>query len=253
MMIPHRLESWLARLSKLLARFLTGGRVAQGPFQGLNYGNDAAGSAYYAKLFGTYELELIPVVVLWRGIGFGQVIDIGAAEGYYAVGAAHLLRCPVIAFEMDSGGRHLLEEMARANSVSKAISVLGECTAAALDDALARNPDTRTLIICDTEGFERILLDPDSNPHLARCWILVEVHDCFFPGTRKLLEARFEKTHLLETIATRPRVPMDFPRATLGQRMLPARLKCRYMNERRPAAMDWLWMVPRTSFVGPAA
>jgi hypothetical protein len=92
----------------------TGGRVRCGPFAGMRYIQGSVGSAYVPKLLGIYERELTTYMEEACALEFPLIADIGAAEGYYAVGMA--LRNPnarVIAFEMEQKGRAALKELAR--------------------------------------------------------------------------------------------------------------------------------------------
>ena len=66
----------------------TGGLVAGGPFKGLRYVDSAMGSTLGPKLLGTYEKELNHIVERIIARAYGTVVNIGAGEGYYAVGLA---------------------------------------------------------------------------------------------------------------------------------------------------------------------
>ena len=86
-------------------------------------------------LLGTYECELNPAVETICEAGCDRIIDIGAAEGYYAVGMA--LRnpgVPLVGFEMNASVRYYLRRLARRNGVRPRIKILGECTPPALRD-----------------------------------------------------------------------------------------------------------------------
>src|SRR6266446_5569422 len=71
-----------------LVRSRTGGRVPKGPFAGMRYIDNAFGSAYVPKLLGIYERELNDCIERACALSFPLIIDIGAAEGYYAIGMA---------------------------------------------------------------------------------------------------------------------------------------------------------------------
>jgi FkbM family methyltransferase len=104
-----------------LVRAQTGGRVRQGPFAGLRYINRAVGSAFIPKLLGIYERELNGCIEAACAAQFPLIVDVGAAEGYYAIGLAR--RNPaarVIAFEMEETGREALKEMAKLNGIEVA-------------------------------------------------------------------------------------------------------------------------------------
>ena len=62
--------------------------VLNGPFRGMKYLSRAYCSAVLPKLLGTYECELIPAIDRLARSDADRIVDIGAAEGYYAVGLA---------------------------------------------------------------------------------------------------------------------------------------------------------------------
>jgi len=165
-------------------------QVMGGCFAGLSYVGDAVGSALIPKLLGTYERELGPVVdEIVRG-SFEEIIDIGAAEGYYAVGLARLLPdARVHAFEMTEHGRALLSEMAIANGVADRVLIKGKCDAPDLRDCLGSSE--RPVVICDVEGHEGKLLDIGLVPSLVRAFVLVEIHETLCPGVGQLLSSSF--------------------------------------------------------------
>lgn len=254
----------------------TDGRVMGGPFGGIRYIDRSVGSAYLPKVLGIYERELnrcIETVCTRRPT---LIVDVGAAEGYYAVGLA--VRNPeaqVIAFEMEEAGRRALGEMARLNDVSDRIEVRGRCEPAdlqavledsghseaegtlaepvaqgggrALAEPLAPGGEWKgagPVVICDVEGYEEALLDPAAVPALRGTSILVELHDFLVPGITEELVRRFEPTHRVEHIWQEPRSRDEFPWRTLGTRLLPGRYLDWAVSEWRPVRMAWLWMQP---------
>ena len=65
--------------------------VSDGPFKGLKYPEYiSCGSAIYSKLLGTYEAELHDFIYSILRQDLEILVDIGCAEGYYAVGFAIL-------------------------------------------------------------------------------------------------------------------------------------------------------------------
>ena len=73
---------------RILGRLDRPKQVSQGPFQGMRYLALAYCSEVLPKLVGTYECELIPGIEAICQAGCDRIVDIGAAEGYYAVGMA---------------------------------------------------------------------------------------------------------------------------------------------------------------------
>ena len=196
-LIPPQLRAQIVR------RFVLGQRkpiVRSGPFNGLRYVRSAVGSSYYPKLVGCYERELHDQVEQFIESSPELIIDIGAAEGYYACGLARRLpRTKVIAFEAQEHGRELLQEMARANDVS--VDIRGLCGAAQLAEALG--DQNSCLVVCDIEGGELSLLDPESIPALRFVSFLVETHPDKAEGVESELIARFKSSHEIEVIPTR--------------------------------------------------
>jgi len=226
-----------------LTRERTRSQVHSGPFTGLRYVEDSVGSAYIPKLLGIYESELAAQVDDICQRKPELIIDVGAAEGYYAVGLA--IRNPqahVIAFEMEAPGQAAVREMASLNQVSQQIEVRGKCEPADLSGAIG---DTaRPIIVCDVEGYEEKLLDPETVPALARAVILVELHDFIIPGITETLMGRFKATHHIEHVWQQPRSRTQFPWRTLRTSLLPTSYLDWSVSEWRPVRMAWLWMVP---------
>lgn len=50
-------------------------------------------------------------------------------------------------------------------------------------------------LMCDIEGAERELLQPESAPALKGMDIIVESHECLIPGITQVLIDRFKDTH----------------------------------------------------------
>jgi hypothetical protein len=245
-MVKSYLRSILPRsyLPGVYVRKRTGMQVVGGCFAGLSYVGEAVGSALIPKLLGTYERELGPVVdEIVRG-RFEEIIDIGAAEGYYAVGLARLVpNARVHAFEMTEHGRALLSEMAIANGVADRVLIKGKCDAPDLRDCLGSSE--RPVVICDVEGYEGELLDIGLVPSLVHAFVLVEIHETLCPGVRQSLRTRFQSTHQIEEIYQEERSTADFPFRTLYTRLLPDRVLLDLMNEWRPEGMTWFYMRPR--------
>lgn len=207
---PQRLEAQLRELAKwrsiVLANTLvakSGARVPAGPFAGMDYPVQASEGGRAPRLLGAYEAALHPVIETVIARGYPQVIDVGCAEGYYAVGLARRMPGSLVqARDSDPRARALCADLARANGVADRVRIGTEVIHA--DFALCRAAPT--FVLCDIEGAELALLDPDLAPGLVEADLLVEVHEGFRPGTLATLEARFAPTHQITRIdrALRP-------------------------------------------------
>jgi hypothetical protein len=225
--------------------------VRLGPFRGMRYIDKSIGSAYLPKLLGTYERELGHVV---EAVSTRQpllIVDVGAAEGYYAVGLA--LRNPqarVVAFESDIAGQAALRRMAELNDVQNRLQIMGACGPSELQSALSthRNahggPFETSFVVCDVEGDERRLLDPALVPSLRRALILTETHEFVCPGITDELIQRFAETHAIDCILQTNRSRTDFPFCGPATWLLPKSYIDWAVSEWRPVRMCWLWMRP---------
>lgn len=238
-------NSTLYRLVGSILTWKTHSRVHSGPFKGMRYIPHAVhvqSSAYCPKLLGTYELELHPLVdALRMQAPYQHIVNIGAGEGYYAVGLAlHLPQSRLTAFEADPASRTILTRMAQLNEVTSHITIREFCTPTLLQEEL-RSPE-KTLVVCDVEGCEQELLDPLSIPALAKADILVELHDFLIPGISEIIRQRFAATHRIADIAARPRQLSDWP-ASLR---LPVAYRRTALSEYRPGGMRWFWMTAQS-------
>ncbi len=211
----------------------------------MSYITSAFCSEILPKIVGTYEQELNPAIEAICEAGCDRIIDIGAAEGYYAVGLA--LRNPearIIGFEMNASARYYLQRLAKLNEVSERIELQGLCD----PDSLARAMEgaEKPAVVCDCEGAEDLLLRPDRIEPLRRSYLLVETHDGLendgvrLEGITDRLSERFAPTHEVKRIASTDRSESDLP---TGIHLAPD-LAAEAMDEGRPWA-QWLFLSPR--------
>lgn len=111
---------YLSNLIKNSIRYKPINQIASGSFVGLKYINRSTCSAYRIMLLRFYEREPHPVLGEILRTDFKIIIDIGAAEGFYAVGLA----CVKCNSKIYSYGRTVLAKMASLNDVIKLITVL---------------------------------------------------------------------------------------------------------------------------------
>jgi hypothetical protein len=221
-----------------------GWRVRGGPFRGMRYVRESVGSAFAPKLLGSYELELADWIETLIARQPAKVLNLGAAEGYYAVGFA--LRSPrtrVVAFEAEPDGQALIALLAAHNGVAGRIAIEGFCTVEMLARHLAAAEPP--LLIVDIEGGEMELIDPQRLPALRGCTLLIELHENEKPAG-DILRARFAATHVIEERWARPRTRADLPAQLrqLARFVAPHRFVAA-MDERRAWQMRWFLCTPR--------
>ena len=100
-----------------------GTNIINGPFKGMKYISESVGSCHMPKILGIYENEIYPTLLNFLS-NSDLFVDIGAAEGYYAVGSA--IKYPhlnVIAYEMDKTGREYISNLKKRNNLKHFRSV----------------------------------------------------------------------------------------------------------------------------------
>ena len=185
-----------------------GATVQGGPFKGMAFLDASREGCTAPKLLGCYESELHPHIKGAIRRGYARVVNIGSAEGYYAVGMAlNLPEAEIRAYDIDDGAQAACRKLAEMNGVSDRVSTGGEFRGEDFD-RLAEEQG-RSLVLCDIEGAEGALLDPARFPGLKRLDLIVELHEVMARGVAKAVTERFQDSH--EVIF----VPHGLPRGPL--------------------------------------
>lgn len=147
--------------------------VQAGPFVGMKYTPTAVLSRHATPaLLGVYERQLYPFLEV-AAQRCDLVVDIGSAEGYFAVGLARLGN-RVVTFDADPHEREVCREMAAANKVSDRVTVQPWCTPSTLISLVKgqRHP----FIISDIDGGELDLFTPEVVSATRHCDLIIEMH-----------------------------------------------------------------------------
>jgi hypothetical protein len=182
--------------------------VAAGPFAGLTYpeAREAEVDAMPSKLSGLYEAELQPTIrsaIHWAPRTF---VDIGTADGYYAVGFARASGAPTHGFEPSSRARRLCAEVAQLNGVELSLHRAATSTRLRLLDL------RYAFVLSDCEGAEADIFDERAVDELGTALVVIEVHEWARPGVEDLLRARFKGSHDLTLIEERTPEPLRLDR-----------------------------------------
>lgn len=187
------------------ARLFRGGppRVLTGPFSGMPYLDETVWGSIVPKWLGSYEWELGGVISEIIDRGYATVVDVGCAEGYYAVGLARRVgNCRVFAFDTDPYSRDQLRRLAGLSGVVERVSVGSFCRHSDLE-SLRRRFAGSILLICDIEGCEWEFLNPAQCRHLEGCDILVEIHECAgVENPVSEMGSRFSASHEIHALAS---------------------------------------------------
>ncbi len=228
----------LALLTKILLE--QGGAVVRhGPFAGMQFHQTASEGCFVPKLLGCYEAELHPVLLELPARGYSRVIDIGCAEGYYAVGLARQLpSVQVFAHDIAPAARRMTEVLARANGLEARVSIGGEIDHRGLETTIAG----RCLIFCDCEAAEYELIDPQAVPALAGADLIVELHATVrAPERTRAWIDGMAATHDVTLISHGARNPAEIPELATWKQLDQLLAVWEFRGEPTP----WAWLRSR--------
>jgi lipopolysaccharide biosynthesis glycosyltransferase len=176
--------------------------VISGPFKGLKYPRlEAVCSTIAPKLLGTYEIELQQIVEEICREKYSTIINIGCAEGYYAVGLA--LRMPnanVYAYDINQKARQLCREMALANGVRDRVKIQEYFTMRSIQTIINKD---QGIIFCDCEGAEEYIFYKDGEDWdniIKHYNLIIEIHDMIRSGISAYIYDLFSESHNIKII-----------------------------------------------------
>lgn len=186
------LSKWRSVLIQNTLLQQQGTLVMEGVLEGLDFLRNSAEGCHIAKLLGCYEQPLQPYIEAAIHARYEAILNIGCAEGYYAVGLARRMpSTKVLAYDLNPKAQEVCAELARKNGVDDRVSIGALFTPA----DFAAHADRNVLVLCDIEGAEQELLDPAAAPALQGTDIIVESHECLVSGITSVLLDRFSATH----------------------------------------------------------
>ena len=166
--------------------------VIQGPLAGMDFLPQSAEGCHIAKLLGCYEQTLQPFVDQAITNAYPTILNIGCAEGYYAVGMARRMpNTKVLAFDLNPNAQEVCTALAQRNSVANRVKV----GALFKPEDFANYANQKVLVLCDIEGAEKDLLDPEISPALKGMDLIVESHECLISRITQTLINRFKESH----------------------------------------------------------
>jgi hypothetical protein len=215
--------------------------VLNGPFRGLKYPDyRSLHSTFIPKILGSYEFELHSTLDRLKSTPYHSILDIGCAEGYYAVGFTKMFPKSILtAYDINPKARESCELLAKFNNIpiSDNFRIKGKC---GVEDLEKLENSGRHLIFSDCEGFEVELFTEKSILFLLNSDIIVECHDFITPGISDKLQNLFSKTHRVDVVCSIPDIfryrTLDFPQL----KGFSLEKKIRLLQEKRPTQMEWL-------------
>lgn len=232
------------RLNELVSELFPKPQVAAGPFKRMLYpGAQSFGSALLPKLLGSYESELHPFIEEMLANEYTSIVDIGCAEGYYAVGFG--LRCAtshVYAFDVDFRARKLCAQLAELNGLNDRMHIGGFCDTTVLK---AIPLGRRSLIVSDCEGYEGTLFTPEIAALLWQHDFIIETHDFIDLHISLKLRKAFQETHEIRSIKSTDDIEKAHTYRYEQMEHYDLQTRRLAFGERRPAIMEWLVMTPK--------
>ena len=214
--------------------------IQYGIFAGMKYFGYARGSALLPKFAGTYELELREALRQIVEMSPDIIADIGSAEGYYLIGLARLIPSSrILGYDLDAIANAMAKLLAETNHVEDRVTIRGRCSPAELETAIG--PAKRPVVICDAEGAEDDLLQPNQTPSCAAPMSLLSCTIRNGLAYHVASASRFDPTHHIQVFSDAPRDKSMLP-SGLELSEEEARLA---LDEGRQAVGDWYWMLPR--------
>ena len=224
---------------------LAAGNVLYGPFSGMRLSDSPwwGESDLGAQCLGLYEQEVLNQIVTLGTAGCQSFIDIGAADGYYAIGAlfSNLFE-QALCFEMSEAGRGVISENWVANGSPGQLEVMSTAT----EDALLALPSeilNSALVLIDIEGGEFELLTEQVLEKFSRATIIVEIHNWIenFESKYESMLHRADRHFLIHRLERVEKKTLGIPELrhfTDDNRLL-------LVSERRPCNMRFIKLSPK--------
>ena len=225
----------------------TGGIVTAGPFKGMRIDPKTSWGTgdIVPKLLGCYEAELAEALERLKAEPFDAVLNIGSAEGYYAIGSAMIVNAPkVIAMDIDPSAQAATARNAERNGVADKVECRGGIDAEGLAALLTEFP--RALIVCDCEGFEVDLITPPVIAAGAQTTFMIECHDFIGRPVTEDLSVRLAPSHEVAVIHEGPRDPNAYPLLRRRDSLDRWLAVCEF----RPETMTWIVARPKAGVSG---
>lgn len=228
--LREQIDNWIYAETK--------GIVQSGPFKGMQLLREQAwvSGGLSPMLLGCHEQELHEVIekeiTRLALLPNPRVVNVGCAEGYYAVGLARRLpKATVWAIDTNDECLKLSRETAELNEVTLVIG-----------DDLSNVFAAPDLIIMDCEGAEVNYLDHEKFPGLLGAHIIVEIHNMLNgPLADEIIFTRWKDRNHITAWLENGRNPNAFEILWSRSSFFRWMAVC----ENRPCMMVWFVMTPK--------
>jgi precorrin-6B methylase 2 len=168
-----------------------------GPFSEIVLGEGSTEGCFIPKILGTYEQPLHATLLEFSKSTYNKIINIGCAEGYYAIGLCKIFpNCEVHAFDIDEKAVEECSRLALLNNVQHRVELKNEFT----PDTFKKFSAGRTFYFIDIEGAESNLINSEVLPFLKNADLIIECHSEASFGTSTKLSGILGVTHHVKVI-----------------------------------------------------
>ena len=175
---------------------------------------------------------------------YSDIVDIGCAEGYYAVCLSMVIpNSNICAYDVSNVARKQCREMFTLNSIDKSRYSIGEfCDS---DRLTSLKLGEKVLIVSDCEGYEKTLFNFKVKDKLSCHDLLIEAHDCIDIEISTYLGQLFESTHNITIVEIVDEIQKAKRDAFSEISHLNLDEKRIVLGERRSSIMEWLFLVSK--------
>ena len=239
------LKSIKANQVRRLSRSI-GDTVKYGSFKGLSLVDRPGWSANdrISMLVGAYELRVLEIL-LEATSNRTCFIDIGAADGYFAVGMATQSNITVVhAFEIDDRARILIKQNSMHNNVLGKVNIHGEACANEISEIVAIQ-NANSVILIDIEGAEfQLLKNQCLLKNICNEILIIELHDFLFEDGAARKQALFDDFSVYFDCFIFDSGPRDVSKIEELKR-LPEDIAWLILSEGRLKSMNWVVCLPK--------
>jgi hypothetical protein len=220
-------------------------RVAYGLFKGMKLSTHTSWDPFSKinQILGTYEEHVLQELLYFKKEGIKCFIDIGAADGYFAVGMAYSQTFDNIhAFEISQLGQKTILDTASQNQCEQLIEVNGEASCSTIRKLILQHK--RAAVLIDIEGAEYTFLNLEMLDLLKNCYVICELHPWLvekgYELQNILLSTAYERfdVSIIKRDIYRPNDYEEFDDFTDEERLIT-------VGEGRHKNMEWLVLKPK--------
>jgi len=224
--------------------------VIYGPYKGMFFSeNNHWGIGDLGpKIIGLYEFEVQNKLIdLVSNFKIENFVNIGAAEGYHAIGIAKKTRIQnFVLYEIDKKGQEILKENILKNELKKNIKIENKANLNSIYELNKKLDFSKTLFLIDIEGYELELFNDEILGLLKNSFLIIENHRFLLSKTKQIkyqeLVNKFDDSFNVELVSNTGRNISQINEI----RNFSENELMMISSESRPKMMEWFVLTPKT-------